>query len=196
MNQPNDPAKDLSEIRSMMERSSKILSLSGLAAVSIGITALCGVMYAQYIHTRVPAEDVERHIITDALAVLFLAIALAMFFSNRMAKKKGLPIWNNTAKYLVGELAIPLFAGGVFCVALLMNKTFNLVPAVMLTFYGLALVNASKFAVKEVRYLGLTQLTIGLFAALIPNEGLNFWALGFGVVHILYGVRIYVKYEK
>lgn len=196
MNQPNDPAKDLSEIRSMMERSSKILSLSGIAGVSIGIVALCGVMYAQYVHTRVPAEDVERHIIVDALAVLFVAIVLAMFFSSRMAKKKGLPIWNKTAKHLVGELAIPLFAGGVFCMALLMNRTFNLLPAVMLTFYGLALVNASKFTVREVRYLGLTQLVIGLLAALIPQEGLNFWALGFGVVHILYGLRIYVKYER
>jgi hypothetical protein len=196
MNHPNDPVKDLSDIRSMMEKSSKVLSLSGLAGVAIGIVALAGVLYAQYIHTHVPAEDVERYIIADALAVLFLAIMLAILFSSRMAKKKGLPIWNITAKHLVGELAIPLFAGGVFCGALLMNKTFNLLPSAMLTFYGLALVNASKLTVKEVRYLGLTQLTIGLLAALIPDEGLNFWALGFGAVHILYGLRIYSKYER
>jgi hypothetical protein len=196
MNEPNDPLKNLSEIRSMMERSSKILSLSGLAGVGVGIVALCGVMYAQYIHTRVAQEDVVKYLAVDAVVVLTLALGISLWFSRRMAKKKGLPIWNQTAKHLVTELAIPLFAGGAFCVALLLNKTYNLLSAVMLTFYGLALVNASKFAVKEVRHLGLTQLVIGLLAAVLPQEGLNFWALGFGVVHILYGLRIYMKYEK
>lgn len=192
----NDPARDLSEIRLMMERSSKILSLSGLAGIIIGIIALWGVTFAQWIHTRVSAEDIVGYLVADAIVVLALAISGAVFFSNRMAKKKGLPLWNNPARYLVTDLAIPLFAGGVFCVALLMHHTYEYLPAIMLTFYGLALVNASKFAVKEVRYLGLTQLTIGLLAALFYQEGLNFWALGFGVVHILYGLRIYVKYEK
>ena len=188
--------KEISEIRSMMERSSKILSLSGLAGISIGIVALCGVMYAQYIHTRVPPENAPFYVATDALAVLVLAITMSVLFSSRLAKKKGLPLWNQTGKFLVTELAIPLFAGGVFCIALMIQKTYYLLPAVMLTFYGLALLNASKFTVREVRYLGLTQLCIGLLAALVPQEGLNFWALGFGVVHILYGLRIYVKYEK
>ena len=196
MNKIEGHLKDISEIRSMMERSSKILSLSGLAGVAIGIIALCGAMFAQYIHTRVAQEDVVTYLGADALLVLLLAVGLAVFFSSRMAKKKGLPLWNSTAKYLVTELSIPLFAGGVFCVALLLHQSYFLLPAVMLTFYGLALVNASKFAVKEVRYLGLTQLTIGLLAALFHREGLNFWALGFGVVHILYGLQIYVKYEK
>ncbi|MEK7250034.1 MAG: hypothetical protein AAB209_06375, partial [Bacteroidota bacterium] len=70
MNEPNDPLKNLSEIRSMMERSSKILSLSGLAGVGVGIVALCGVMYAQYIHTRVAQEDVVKYLAVDAVVVL------------------------------------------------------------------------------------------------------------------------------
>lgn len=196
MENTNDPTQALAEIRSMMERSSKMLTLSGLAGICIGIVALCGAVYAQYVQTRVPVEDVERYVVADAVVVLVLAIVFAAFFSVRMAKKKGLPAWNNVAKYLVGELAIPLFAGGVFCVALLMSNAYSLIPATMLTFYGLALVNASKFAVQEVRYLGLTELAVGLVAALFPQEGLNFWAFGFGVVHILYGLRIYLKYEK
>jgi hypothetical protein len=196
MEQTSDPIQQLSDIRSMMEKSTKILSLSGLAGVSIGLVAIAGVMFAQYIHSRVSADDVQSFIIADAVAVLILAIGLSVFFSSRMAKKKNLPTWNSIAKHLIIELAIPLFAGGVFSVALLLNRTYNLIPAAMLAFYGLALVNASKFTVKEVRLLGLTELALGLFAALLPQEGLNFWALGFGVMHIVYGLRMYVKYEK
>ncbi len=196
MERTPDPIRQLSEIRSMMEKSTKILSLSGLAGISIGILAIAGVMFARYIHTRIPADDVPTYIIADSLTVLALAIALSVFFSNRMARKKGLPTWNNVAKHLVIELAIPLFAGGVFSVALMMEKSYSFIPAAMLVFYGLALVNASKFTVKEVRYLGLTELAVGLLAALIPQEGLNLWGVGFGVMHILYGLRIFVKYEK
>ncbi len=192
----HDPQKDLSEIRAMMERSTKILTLSGLAGITIGIVAIGGALYAQWIPGHIPEEYVQQHLILDALAVLAIAIGLSVFFSARMAKKKGIPLWTPAARYLITELAIPLAAGGVFCVAALVNQTSILLPAIMLTFYGLALVNAGKFAVKEVRYLGLTQLTIGLLAALFPSEGMNFWMLGFGVMHILYGVRIYLKYEK
>ena len=196
MNELHNPQKDLSEIRSMMERSTKILSLSGLAGITIGLVAIAGALYAQWIHHNISAEKVQLYLILEALAVLAIAIGLSVFFSSRMAKKKEMPLWTPAGRYLLTELVIPLAAGGVFCAATIIHRAFFLLPAIMLTFYGLALVNASKFAVKEVRYLGLTQLTIGLLAALFPEEGMNFWILGFGVMHILYGVRIYLKYEK
>jgi 4-hydroxybenzoate polyprenyltransferase len=196
MTQPTDPAQDISDIRSMMEKSSKILFLSGRAGIAVGIVALAGVLYAQDINNRVPPEDVQKFLIADALAVLVAAVALAIYYSGRMAKQRRLPVWNATAKHLVTEFAIPLAVGGVFCISLLVHQIYYLIPASMLTFYGLALVNASKYAVKEVRYLGLVQLAIGLLATFTPNEGLNLWALGFGIVHILFGLRIYFKYER
>jgi hypothetical protein len=196
MEQAPDPIQQLSVIRSMMEKSTKVLSLSGLAGISIGLLAIAGVMFLQYIHTRAPEEDVQSYVIANAVVVLLLAIGLSVFFSSRMAKKKNLPLWNNVAKHLLIELAIPLFAGGIFSIALLLNRMYTMIPAAMLVFYGLALVNVSKLTVSEVRYLGLTELAIGLLAALMPREGVNLWALGFGVMHILYGLRIYLKYEK
>ncbi len=196
MNEPQNPQKDLSDIRAMMERSTKILSLSGLAGVTIGLVAIAGALLARWMIKKCSNEEIQLYLIADAGAILAIAISLAVFFSARMAKKKGMPVWTTAGKYLITELAIPLAAGGVFCAAMLLHQTYFLLPAIMLTFYGLALVNASKFAVREVRYLGLTELTIGLLAVLFPLEGMNFWILGFGVVHILYGARIYLKYEK
>lgn len=196
MNQPRDPIKDLAEIRSIMERSTKTLSLSGLAGISIGMVALCGVFLFRWLQSNAHPEQLQRDCIMLALGVLVLSIVLAVLFSHRMARRQGLPVWNQPARFLITELAIPLAAGGVMCFALLIHEAYFLLPSTMLTFYGLSLLNASKFTVREVRWLGMTQMMLGLFAAFFPNWGLALWAAGFGGVHMLYGLRIFFRYEK
>ena len=188
--------QDLSEIRSMMEKSSRILSLSGLAGIFVGCTALAGLFFAQYIQTRVPENELLSYLIGDAVVVLVTAIALAVYFSSRMAKQKSLPIWNATARHLVSELALPLAVGGAFCISLLVHEAYSMLPAAMLIFYGLALFGASKYTVKEVRFLGLAQVIVGVVAAFVVTQGLYLWGLGFGIVHILFGLRIYLAYER
>jgi hypothetical protein len=196
MNNIEQHLKDISEIRSMMERSSKVLSLSGLSGVSAGVVALSGVIFAQWIHTRVPPENVMMYLVLDALVVLALALGLSALFSARMAKKKGLPLWTNAAKYLLTDLAVPLGAGGTLCFALMTKGAFALIPGTMLVFYGLALVAASKYALKELRYFGFIELGLGILALFFTQEGLNVWAFGFGAMHIVYGLWMYFRYEK
>lgn len=196
MAQQIDPARDLSDIRSMMEKSSKVLFLSGRAGIAIGIAALLGIAHAQYVLTRVPLASLQPFLIADALIILAIAITFAIYYSAKMAKQKGLQLWNATTRNLVTELAIPLAAGGAFCISLVVHHVYSLLPASMLSFYGLALLNASKYAVSEVRYLGLAQLALGLVAAFLPEAGLILWGAGFGIVHILFGLRIFLKYER
>lgn len=192
----NNPSQDLSEIRSMMEKSSRILSLSGMAGIAIGCVALLGILYAQYIHSRVPPEALMAHLLADALLVLIAAIGLAVVFSSRMARQKGLPVWNPTARHLVTELAVPLAAGGMICISLIMHASYSFLPSTMLVFYGLALFTASKYTIREVRILGVAQLALGILAAFVPSQGLNLWALGFGLGHIVFGMRVYFTYER
>ena len=68
-------------------------------------------------------------------------------------------------------------------------------PATLI-FYGLALVNASKFTFEEIRSLGIVQIILGLLASYFIEYGLLFWALGFGIMHIVYGIVMHLKYEK
>ena len=208
MNDLDNRLKDISEIRSMMERASKFLSLSGLAGVGAGTVALIGAGAAEwYLLSRTGNVtmsglnaardgDMQSFFVIDAIAVLIAAIGLSIFFSTRMARRKGLPLWNNTAKYVVAGLMIPLAAGGAFCVILLYHDLFSLIAGATLIFYGLALLNTSKFTVKELRYLGLTEMILGLLAALLVDYAVFIWALGFGVLHIMYGTLMYYKYEK
>ena len=200
--------RDLSAIRSMMERASKFLSLSGLSGVSAGVVALAGAWAAHRAvqisgtHIPLPGEQgavdawLGRFLIADAVTVLVVALACSTFFSVRMARKKGYPLWGPTTLYMLAALMIPLAAGGAFCGVLLFHGVYGLLPAVMLVFYGLALLNAGNFTFSEVRYLGIIDILLGLTAGFQPALGLILWAGGFGVLHIVYGILLYSKYEK
>jgi hypothetical protein len=192
----NQHLRDITEIRSMMERSSKVLSLSGLSGVSAGFVAIAGTWFAQWVQPRVSRTDIAIYLIFDALAVLLLGVGMAALFSIRMARKKALPVWTNTSRFLLVDLAIPLTAGGLFCIALMESGSYSLIPGTMLVFYGLSLINGSKYALREIRYLGITELALGCIAIFTPEQGLNLWALGFGVMHILYGSLMYFRYER
>ena len=196
MSERDRQLQSLNEIRQMMERSSKVLSLSGLSGVSAGLVALAGVLLAMWMQTIFSSDALVIAIAADAAGVLILALALATFFSARMAKKKNLPIWTPTTKHLLLDLSVPLGAGGIFCLALMSVRIYALIPGTMLLFYGLALVSGSKYALKEIRYFGMTQLVLGCMALFARGQELVLWAIGFGAMHILYGMWMYFRYEK
>ncbi|HMI66070.1 MAG TPA: hypothetical protein VK517_08550, partial [Cyclobacteriaceae bacterium] len=76
-----------------------------------------------------------------------------------------------------------------------LSDQFGIVAPSFLIFYGLALINASPNLYEEIRYLGYSEILLGLLCAVLPNYGLLFWAIGFGLFHILYGAVMYKKYD-
>ncbi len=204
MTELDNGLKEVAEIRSMMERSTKFLSLSGLSGIGAGIVALVGWGWASsYLKSRFPAgneaavnhEEILVFMLASGLVIVG-ALAVAMFFSWRLARKRGLPIWNITARDVVLALLSPLTSGGVFSLILVRQSLYGLIPSAMLLFYGMALVNAGKYTVHDIRILGLSEVLLGLAAGLLPDLALWFWAAGFGLLHILYGIVMYLKYEK
>ncbi|RFS15227.1 hypothetical protein [Emticicia sp. C21] len=200
----NEHLEQLKEIRSMMERSSKFLSLSGLSGISAGICALAGAWYAhQKIHVDAlyhlfdpqVREEIVPLLVIDALIVLISALVTGAFFTIRRARKKGFKMWNSTSKRLLVSMLIPLLAGGAFCIAMLYHGFFWLCFPATLIFYGIALVNASRYTVHDTFYLGISEIIIGIIALFLAQWNLNFWALGFGVLHIIYGAVVYFRYE-
>ena len=205
------PYEDLQAIREIMERSSKFLSLSGLSGIFAGICALAGVAVAwvfildygqvSYLECMTGSGDpatgaIRFALAVDALLVLGVASLGAIFFSQRKARKAGQPFWTISTRQLLGHLLIPLAAGGIFAVILVVQNNLVLVAPVMLLFYGLSLVNAGKFTFGEIHYLGLTEIGLGLLAAYLAKEGLLLWTIGFGVMHILYGAVMYYRHER
>lgn len=195
------PEQTLTEIRHLMERSSRFISLSGLSGVVAGIYALLGAWVAHYLISSVrdgtgdPSALVD-YLITVAVLVMALAIGTGIFLTTRKAKKDGNSLFDAAAKKLIINLCIPLAAGGIFCLALLYHRDWLYIPPAMLIFYGLALVHASKYTRDDVRSLGIAEIGLGAIALFVQGYGLIFWAVGFGVLHIVYGAYMYLKYEK
>lgn len=201
-----DYLEDISEIKEMMQRSSRFLSLSGMSGIAAGLAALIGAYFAYQIAYNQPEYSsyqmlgtdagIIRLLIIDGLAVMLVALGAGYFFTARRAASQGQKVWDNTTKRLVINLAIPLAAGGIFVLILLSKGIYGIVAPATLLFYGLALVNASKYTLRDVRGLGMGQIILGLIATYDIGHGLFFWALGFGVLHIVYGSIMYFKYEK
>ena len=104
-------------------------------------------------------------------------------------------VWDSTARRMVISLFVPLATGGIFCLILLYHHLVFLMAPSTLLFYGLALINASKYTLHEARVLGISEVILGLMAAWLVGYGLLFWAIGFGVLHIFYGLMMYFRYE-
>src|SRR5688500_210237 len=197
------PEETLTEIKQLMERSSRFISLSGLSGVMAGIYAIAGALAAYYYlyggngpGREGYQENDTTFLLADAALVLILAVGTGIFLTTRKARKDGNSLLDAAAKKLIINLCIPLFTGGVFCLALIYhNNWFYVVPS-MLVFYGLALVHASKYTRDDVRSLGLSEIALGLISLFVIGYGLVFWTLGFGVLHIVYGTYMYYKYEK
>lgn len=198
----------LQEIRHLMERSSRFISLSGMSGVFAGIYAIAGA-YAAYRFLGLEGVgeyggdtlsnsngETLRFLAIDALIIVVLAIATGIFLTTRKASKDGNSIFDRTAKKLVLNVSIPLLTGGIFCLLLVYHNAFLYVAPCMLIFYGMALLHGSSFTRSDVRYLGLLEILLGLLAMYFLGYGLFFWTLGFGVMHILYGTYMYYKYEK
>lgn len=203
----------LSEIKNLMERSTKFISLSGLSGVIAGTVALIGAVIAylrldlylgnfsmDYSTTRYVTIDtmnrLSLELIGIALGVLIVSISAGLMLTIRESKKNGQSIWDKNSKLLLMNLLIPLVSGGIFCLILIYHQLYVLVAPATLLFYGLALVNCSKYTVTDIKYLGLCEIALGLMSAVFVGKGLFFWAVGFGILHIVYGTVMHFKYNR
>jgi len=201
-----DYLKDISEIKDIMNRSTRFMSLSGISGILAGVYALVGEFIAykllqdygrsMYGSNVLPLSILELILVSIAIVVAFLSILTAYLFTKRKAKKNNEKIWTTASKQLMSSFLVPMFVGGIFTLLLIYRGYYGLIAPITLIFYGLALINASKHTLSLVKYLGLLEVVLGLFAMLFFGNGLMFWILGFGVLHILYGTLIYFKFDK
>ena len=202
-----DYLKDISEIRSIMEKSSRFISLSGLSGILAGIYALIGAFVASHIiynsYDFLNNGLLERqtginltYLLIDAFAVTLLAVVTGIYFTTKKAKSNNVKTWDESAQKVIINLLIPLVVGGLFVLILYTRGYISLIAPSTLIFYGLGLINASKYTFRDIRFLGLTEVILGLVAATTIGNGLLFWAIGFGLLHIIYGALMYFRYER
>ena len=208
MSEQNQHLDAIQDIRRMMKRSSKFLSLSGLSGIAAGCWALIGAYFAydwiagyynNYGNSGYSGADFQKlkfNLLFLAAGVLTAALLSAFFFTWRRANKNKLPLWDHTTRSLTLNMLIPLITGGLLILAMLRYDEWRFVGPLSLVFYGLALVNASKYTISDIFYLGLSEIVLGLINTQFIGYGLYFWAAGFGVLHIVYGFAMWWKNER
>ncbi|MDR1761741.1 MAG: hypothetical protein LBR55_04765 [Bacteroidales bacterium] len=198
----NKQSEDIKAIREMMERSLKFQSINGLSLIIAGLLAVAGATFAYlYLSSNIPLSNffgtqIELVLLTTALLVLVFAVGVISFFSWRKSVKNGQNLLNKVTLRAVYNLMIPLAAGGIFSLVLLFNGHIGYIASTTLIFYGLALINASKYTVREIHILGICEVIIGLLAAIYLYHGIYWWTIGFGVLHIVFGTIMYCKYDR
>ena len=117
--------QDISEIKTMMNKSSRFLSISGLSGILAGIYALIGayigyhIIYANNIvtidgyRTLIITEERLMTIFIVAMTVVAMSIFTGIILSVLKAKKQNESMWDSTSKRLVINFMIPLVAGGI-----------------------------------------------------------------------------------
>lgn len=213
MDSENQPIQALDEIKQLMDRGSRYSSLSGWSGIAAGICALvatwlAGKKFNEYAISGNEYEaksnytrdghlsQLDRELLIVAVATFIAAFAFAFLFTYLRSRKTGVPIWGFMARKVMINMAVPMIVGGLLIWRVTDFGLYGLVAPSCLLFYGLALINASKFTLSEVRYLGYLQLLLGVINLWAIEYGLYFWAAGFGVLHILYGLLMWNKYER
>ena len=212
MNNQKEQLDAINDIKKLMERSSKFSALSGLSGIIVGIMALVCIGISYTILGITPLEPISylsilnrdgaidtellKLLIINFSVVLLASFLTAIWLSNKNAVKKGEQIWDLTAKRMLFNFSIPMLAGGAYCFILFTQNHIELILPATLLFYGLALLNASKYTVEDIKYLGVLLVLLGLFASIYVDEALLLWGIGFGALHIVYGSFMYFKYEK
>ncbi|QIE59096.1 hypothetical protein G5B37_05830 [Rasiella rasia] len=197
-----DYLKDISEIKNLMNKSSRFISLSGWAGIFAGLYALIGAAVAYYIVSNSGRDYlildgyVFQLIVLDLFLIAFLSVITAIFITTRRAKKDGVRMWDASTKRLLWSFLVPMIAGGIYILIILNQQKYGQTGALMLIFYGLALINASKYTFSNIKYLGYTEIVLGLICAFYPGYGFWLWVIGFGVMHIIYGSLMLVQEKK
>ncbi len=194
--------KDLADIKEIMGRSTQFISLSGLSGILAGLYALLGSLFVfklieDHKQSYITIESYTfKMILLTALTVLISSVLTAFILTYKKARKSKESLWNPVSKKMLFNFLIPLITGGVFIMLLIKNEIYGLIGPVTLIFYGLACVNASKYTLRDIHYLGISQIILGLLATAFPGNSLYFWSFGFGVLHIFYGTLMHFKYDR
>ncbi len=181
----NEIEKTLEDVREMMRLSTRS-HLSGYIPLVCGAVALAG---------RAVSHLIGGYLLLVALVVLGLALASLFLFTAFDAKKNGAALVfgaKNRRMFMV--FGLPMLAGGILCLAMLLSDCYEWMAAVMLLFTGIGTVNLSQHTQSPVRWVGCGYLLFGIVACFLRQYALLWWTLGFGWFNLLSGIALIIGY--
>ena len=170
-------------IRDTMERASSFTAVPGWGGVFMGLTALGAAWIAR---TQTSADKwLEVWLVEAAVALLIGALSLW----------RKAPVWSAPARKFVLGFAPPLLVGAVLTIATVRGGAYQLLPGLWLLLYGTAVTTGGAFSARIVPLMGVAFALTGIGALFSPPGWADGWlALGFGGMHVLFGLLIARRY--
>jgi len=188
---------NLRYIREAMERSSSFTAVPGWGGVLIGATALIAAALAEWMESidRLAGLRGGRGWMLVWGWELPLALMIGGVAMKRKARAANVKLLTGPGRKFVLSLAPPLVAGALISVALVRIGSFDVLPGVWLLLYGVGVVAGGAFSVRVVPVMGMFFMGLGTLTLFAPPAfGRLMMAVGFGVVHIVFGLIIARRY--
>ena len=189
---------DISEIKMLMTKSSGFYSLTSLSGIATGLYSLVGssIIYwlfkykynSDYLH-----PDILKYALVDLIIVGLLSIATSILLTKRQAKLNRELVWSTPFRKMIKTFSVIFGIGCIVILNFLLKEEYERFGALMLIFYGLALISSSKYTFKEVMIIGYIHILLGILATFIPEYSFWLGVTGFGIVHLLFGIVMFLK---
>jgi hypothetical protein len=171
-------------IRESMESASTFTAVSGWGQAVIGATALVAT-YAAWV------QPTRRGWLSVWFAEALLSLLVSGWTMWRKARANEVALLSRPGRKLVVNFAPPAAVGALLTAVLFRAGESGLVPAVWLLLYGAGVITGGAFSVRIVPVMGLSFMLLGAAALFLPWPAVNaLLALGFGVLHIIFGIII------
>ncbi|HUL34002.1 MAG TPA: hypothetical protein VL128_08975 [Candidatus Eisenbacteria bacterium] len=181
-------ADHLRYIRETMESAAEFTAVPGWGGVAMGVTAMASAFVAS-------RQAFPSGWLTVWLAEAFVAVAIAAPAAATKARRANSSIFRGPGRKFVLSFAPPIIVGGLLTLVLFKLGVTAVLPGVWLLLYGTAIVTGGAFSVRAVPIMGLCLMGLGGAALFAPAAWGNlFMAGGFGLVQILFGIWIAIKY--
>jgi len=180
--------QNLQYIRETMERAGAFTAVPGWGGILMGVSALMTALLSG----RLPSRDLW---FASWIGEAGLALAIGGWAMVQKAKAAKSTLFNGAGRKFALNLFPAMIAGGVLTIVLYRQQLFGIMPGVWLLLYGVSVVTGGAFSVKIVPLMGISFMVLGTVALLSPFELANwFMAVGFGLLHIVFGIVIARRY--
>jgi hypothetical protein len=178
---------NLTFIRGAIERAGSFTAVPGKGQVFVGLTALLAAWIAAH---RITRQEWVWVWIAEALVAILISVAAIA----RKARDAGSLFTGATRKFAL-SFGLPILVGALATPPLLSSGASDRIPGLWLALYGTGIVTGGLFSVPIVPVMGLCFILLGacgLYGP--PSWGDPLMALGFGGLHLVFGIAIARRY--
>jgi hypothetical protein len=178
---------------SLKRYSGILIGLYGLAVVYLINILTSGEQSGIELVSQLPLLFLQIGVTVIALVFIVISLVTLWIRAKRTVRKNDQKLWSIFTRKIRWQTLISLLIILIIIIMISNIGYFSLTTPLSLFFYGLFLLNLSRFSSIGLRYLSLAEIILAITSYFIYDKEIIFLALGFGFLPILYGIATFIK---